>query len=640
MPGARVGADPAAGREALVPLGLDALWKLALVAPTGWQDTRPVTHVDAGMEGTTVVVEGVIASGPTFRPGRPSRVTLTLDMGGGFHLPVTAFGELREWTERLAYGGGARLQGVVQRWGDRLSLRGNAVLSPEGAGGVQARYPAFRGTASADVVTQVVVGALPTAIPQAAAALREGLAWWGDLRTLRDLVGAQGTLEDLLWAMHRPASIAAGEAALASLLRLTALDAVHAAQQSYPVRRRPPLPLRPLAPRERALPFALSPDQVRAIAEIRDDLGRPETTARVLVGDVGSGKSAPYLLAAASVVDAGGRAAVLLPNETLARQVAGQAASWWPDLEGRCVVGADRARDLADVPLLIGTTALLSRQIGALDLLVIDEQQKFSVAQRAQLAGQRAHRLEVTATCIPRTQALLTYGTLRQSRLHAGHTPKTIHTRVWGPDERPAALHALRAWLDAGEQLLVVYARKQGRGGDIKAVSAALPAWERLAPGRVVVSTADAGSEAKLAAAEAMRTGAAQILVATTTVEVGIDLPELRRVVVVDPDRFGLTQLHQLRGRVARRGGEGHCDLLLTRPVAEATRARLAVMETVSCGFAIAEADLALRGFGDLSGAGSTQSGRRDGLLIGTPIGDDVLAWAAEAYPAAATSGH
>lgn len=597
-------------------------WRVALYLPVSWKDFRE--HDLAKLPPRSQAVLCGTVTQPLVRHSRPPRKSTFIESGGRTY-PVTIFGEDEEWHHTLVPGAYVQLEGMVSHYRDTVQFRADRQANPQDLGRLVPVYAGRRGIITSEALGELMSAALGLAIAHASEALRERFAWWGDLRTLRERIGASGRLEDLLWQAHRPRCVAEGEAAHTALERLACIDLIHEARQGEPVQSRPPLTLAPVEPRLAGMPFQLTAEQRQAVDAIRADLGRPHTTARVLIGDVGTGKSAVYQLALASVFDAGGRACVLLPNETLAQQIYGEIQAWWPDIDARCVTGSSPAKAHEGGRILVGTTAMLAREVGRFDLVVIDEQQKFSAAQRERLAT-CAHRLEVTATCIPRTQALLTYGTLRHSLLTRGHARKTIRTRLWTAGERMQALEELRRWVAEGHQLLVVYAKKAGNRSDRRSAYRALEAWERLAPGRVVVSTSDEAPEEKHRAAQAMRDGSAQVLVATTTIEVGVSLPDLYRVVIVDPDRFGLPQLHQLRGRVARKGGTGYCDLLLGGEIKEHTQRRLDFFVRESSGFRIAEADLELRGFGDLHANGVRQSGAGTYLLGGRVPSSAVLA--------------
>jgi ATP-dependent DNA helicase RecG len=385
---------------------------------------------------------------------------------------------------------------------------------------------------------------------------------------------------------------------------------------------------------ETALPFRLTAAQRRVIGEIGDDLARPREGAegvasaipmnRLLQGDVGSGKTCVAFAAALQVARAGRQTAVMAPTELLAEQ---HYATWsvWAGKSGLRVelltastpkaVRASRLALLAggQLDVLIGTHSLLGDAVGfnALGLVVIDEQHRFGVAQRAKLRdkgdGQGApHLLVMTATPIPRTLALTAFGDLDVSivdELPPGRKPAT--TRVANGKRGEASAYKLVAErVGAGERAYVVCPKVE-EGGEsdwkdattvAKEVAAALPsARVGLVHGRV-------DNEVRDRVMRAFKAGEIDVLVATTVIEVGVDVPEATVMVVHDADRFGLAQLHQLRGRVGRGGNAGHCVLVVHGSIGEDGRKRLGALVETTDGFRIAEQDLALRGPGELLG--------------------------------------
>lgn len=364
------------------------------------------------------------------------------------------------------------------------------------------------------------------------------------------------------------------------------------------------------------LPFTLTTGQIDALSEIRSDMRAPAPMYRLLQGDVGSGKTALALIAALAVIAEHRQVVLLAPTAVLAHQHA-----WFIT---RCLTGTrvgvglltggtpapERARILAALAdgschLLIGTHALLSDDVQPRDLalVVIDEQHKFGVHQRAALidkAAVRPHLLLMTATPIPRTLALTAFGDLAVSRI-AGRPPgRAAVTTVVEVGAVPTIESRLTKLAD-GDQALIVCPLREA--SDAKSTHDAAQVFVRLQRqyGTQVDLLHGALDEArKLAVMERFRSGTCRILVATTVVEVGIDVPTLALLVVLDAEHFGLAQLHQLRGRLGRGTRPGTC-LLLHAPQAEAER--LGVLAASDDGLAIAEADLAARGPGELLGS-------------------------------------
>jgi ATP-dependent DNA helicase RecG len=373
-----------------------------------------------------------------------------------------------------------------------------------------------------------------------------------------------------------------------------------------------------------ALPFELTDAQSRAIAEIDADLGRAVPMRRLLQGDVGSGKTAVAAYALLRAVEAGGQGALMAPTETLATQhLIGLAALCEP--LGVRVLGlmqgmAARERRAAEGVLrsgepavAVGTHALIQAGVdyGALSVAVVDEQHRFGVEQRRALeekarAGPSPHVLHMTATPIPRTLALSVYGDLEVSvldELPAGRTP--VVTRVLSLDRRDDVFGRMRRLLDEGRQAYVVCPLVT-ETEDARAAAAAESEAARLASGelagyRLECIHGQMPVPERRRIMEAFRGGEVQVLVATTVIEVGVDVPNATVMVIEQADLFGLAQLHQLRGRVGRGAHESYC-MLLADPATDDARARLDAMARISDGFELADVDLELRGEGALLG--------------------------------------
>jgi ATP-dependent DNA helicase RecG len=373
-----------------------------------------------------------------------------------------------------------------------------------------------------------------------------------------------------------------------------------------------------------ALPYTLTGSQVRALDDITKDLAKPERMTRLLQGDVGSGKTVVALLACAAVIEAGGQAALMAPTEILARQhhktIAGfaEAAGIRVALLTGRERGASRAKILdglisGDIDLLIGTHALFQDDVAFknLALAVVDEQHRFGVHQRLALArkGEAVDMLVMTATPIPRTLVLTYFGDMDFSDLRekpAGRLP--IDTRTVPLDRLDEMVDAVgRAIAESRRVYWVCPLVEESETIDLaaaeeryKLLKARFGAAADLVHGKMKGADKDA-------AMARFAMGETQLLVATTVIEVGVDVPEASVMVIEHAERFGLAQLHQLRGRIGRGTTRSTCLLLYKGPLGETAKARLAVMRDTEDGFKIAEEDLRLRGEGDL--LGTRQSG-------------------------------
>jgi ATP-dependent DNA helicase RecG len=386
-----------------------------------------------------------------------------------------------------------------------------------------------------------------------------------------------------------------------------------------------------LAPAIAALPFPLTAAQARAIDELAADLAVPHPMHRLLQGDVGSGKTVVAWSACELACAAGYQAAVMAPTELLAEQHA-RTLEPWARARGRTLAlltasttrksQRERMAGLAGgtVDVVVGTHALLAERVefARLGLVVIDEQHRFGVAQRALLAdkggllheGERAapHLLVMTATPIPRTLALTVYGDLDVTvldELPPGRQPPTTKVLA-GQRGRARALAALRAAVADGRQGYWVCplvgeegaSKEEGALADVVETAAWLGGELAVAVGVVHGRLPGAEREAVM---RAFRAGELRVLVATTVIEVGVDVPAASIMVVDGAERFGLAQLHQLRGRIGRGGGSSTCLLVAGSRAGDAGE-RLRVMEESCDGFVVAEADLRIRGPGEIFG--------------------------------------
>lgn len=373
------------------------------------------------------------------------------------------------------------------------------------------------------------------------------------------------------------------------------------------------------------LPFALTGAQRRAIAEIAGDLAQAAPMLRLLQGDVGSGKTAVALETMLIAVESGAQAALLAPTEILARQhfdtlsrMAAPTGAVIALLTGR---DKGRAREailmgLVDgtIDIVVGTHAIFQDAVAYrnLAMVVIDEQHRFGVAQRLLLnrKGRRTpHCLAMTATPIPRTLTLAQYGEMEVSQLDEmppGRQP--IDTRVVAAERIDDVIGAVGRHIDSGAQAYWVCPMvRELEREDIAAAEARHAALAARFGDGVVLVHGQLRPEAKDAAMERFASGAASLLVATTVIEVGVDVPNATLMVIEQAERFGLAQLHQLRGRVGRGADKSSCLLLRGTGLSETAKRRLALLRETQDGFRIAEEDLELRGGGEL--LGTRQSG-------------------------------
>jgi ATP-dependent DNA helicase RecG len=375
-----------------------------------------------------------------------------------------------------------------------------------------------------------------------------------------------------------------------------------------------------------SLPFQLTAAQERVLAEICADMRRPHPMNRLLQGDVGSGKTIVALLAMLLAIESGFQTAIMAPTEILAEQHHLTMRELAAPLGVRVTLltsalkGARRRRAQAaigagDVDLIVGTHALIQEEVAfkSLGLVVIDEQHRFGVLQRAMLKkkGYNPDVLVMTATPIPRTLAMTVYGDLDVSiidELPPGRLP--VVTRVCYDSRRAEAYELMRRELRLGHQVYVVYPLiEESEKVELRAaVEMAEHLHRDVFPEyRLGLLHGRLRSEEKEQIMRAFSTGALDILVSTTVIEVGVDIPNATVILVEHAERFGLAQLHQLRGRVGRGGEQAYCLLMAHFPMSEEARQRLNALTESHDGFAIAERDLEIRGPGEF--LGTRQSG-------------------------------
>ncbi len=388
--------------------------------------------------------------------------------------------------------------------------------------------------------------------------------------------------------------------------------------------------------RER-LPFVLTADQEKVLAQMRNDMSRPYPMKRLLQGDVGCGKTVVALMAMLHAVECGCQAVYMAPTEVLAGQHYYNLRDAVEDLgiKVALVVGGTGERDIGriaskEVDIVVGTHALIQERVAFNDLglVVIDEQHKFGVVQRGLLKkkGKNPHVIVMTATPIPRSLALTLYGDLDYSVIR--ETPsgrKPIVTKVFIPGQKAEIYATLEEQIRNGRQAYVIYPIiGESENADLKSAVQGYEAFRKIFPEFKVdllhgrMSAAD-----KQAAMISFKEGETRILVSTTVIEVGVDVPNATVMVIVHAERFGLAQLQQLRGRVGRGGELSYCFLIGYEPLGEDAGRRLDVMVKTSDGFKIAEKDLEIRGPGEFFG---TRQAGMPGFRMADPLRDlDIL---------------
>lgn len=608
---------PAKQAEAAERLGLLTVGDLIEHVPVSheFRASRQVKQLKAGEEATVEVELRSISLRPTRR--RNLRIVEAVVMDDSGSTKAVWFNQ--QWlAKQLEPGTHLRIYGKYRS--GAIQVREHAVIAASGD------------DASGNETVSVYPGTDGLKSPR----IREliEMARWAPLEVVEPLPGRLRASErlmgraDALSEMHFPSEQRAREAARERL----AYEELLLQQLALGMRRRRRVAGR-TAPelsaqgtlisrwRER-LPFELTGDQERAIGQVDRDLARSVPMQRLLMGEVGSGKTVVALSAMLRAAENGAQAALMAPTETLAEQHFATIDAMLPEVPIALLTGstpAGRRKEIlarlatGELQLIVGTHALIEDPVEfrLLALAVVDEQHRFGVRQRAALdakapGDQLPHVLHMTATPIPRTLALTSYGDLDVTQikeLPRGRRP--IVTRIVGDEQRPEAYEQVREELRAGRQAYVVCPLVSE--SEVLQARAATVEAEKLAAGefkdfRVQLIHGQLSSAEKAAAMKAFADGEADVLVATSVIEVGIDVPNATVMIIEDADRYGISQLHQLRGRVGRGEHDSRC-LLFGNPASRRLRAVAAERD----GFKLAQVDLELRGSGEE--LGTRQSG-------------------------------
>ncbi|GGB33234.1 ATP-dependent DNA helicase RecG [Sphingomonas metalli] len=612
-------------------LGLTRVVDIAFHLPTGWVDRIPRDELMAADAGRIIAIT---LTARDIRPsnGRsPTRVQAT-DAHGNY-VSLVYFGGHPGWAKKLyPIGEPRRVSGRLDLYGQELQMV-HPDIAEEGEE-FRAREPVYP-------LAEGLTARRMAALASQAIARAPDLPEWIE-PSLKARRGWPGWREALTQIHSDPADAKARE-------RL-AYDEVFASQLAMALVRADTRKRRgrALAGDGRLrdllrLPYSLTGAQARTIAEIEGDMAQQSPMLRLLQGDVGAGKTLVATLALLVAVEAGAQGALLAPTEILARQhyeTLRRTLSGLP-VEVAILTGRDkgRAREatlmaLAEgsIDILIGTHAIFQEAVRYRDLglVVVDEQHRFGVAQRLMLQekGRSPHLLAMTATPIPRTLTLAQYGEMDVSRLDEmppGRQP--IETRVLSDERLDEVVAALGRHLEGGGQAYWVCPLvEESEKSDLAAAEARAEALAARFPGRVGLVHGRMKPAEKDAVMEAFAANRLGVLVATTVIEVGVDVPNATLIVIEHADRFGLAQLHQLRGRVGRGGGRSTCLLMRGNALSETSRARLALMRESNDGFQIAEEDLRLRGGGEL--LGTRQSGEAGFRLAPPEMLADLIACA------------
>ncbi|MBX9618936.1 MAG: ATP-dependent DNA helicase RecG [Hyphomicrobiales bacterium] len=586
--------------------------------PTSTIDRRLRTTIADAPEGAIVTLIGRIEAHRHAPPGRsrmPHRVVVGDESG---ELLLVYFGQETGWIERSMPVGSERLiSGVIESFdGVKQIVHPAFVVDPQKPGGfsaIESVYPLKAGVTSRF---------LHRVVRQAFSVVKELPEWLSP-----DVVAGLPSFLEALRKVHQPSTPDEGAANSAAGRRL-AVDSFFASQLALALLRRHTRQRHGRAmsgdghlvePLIAALPYTLTSAQVRSLAAVHGGMAAAQAMLHLLQGDVGSGKTVVAMLAMARAIEAGHQAALMAPTDILARQ---HHATLTPllrrvDIEPVLLTGRERAvakdkvlAGLADgrIRLVIGTHALLQEDVRFADLglAVIDEQHRFGVNQRLALTtkGEAVDLLLTTATPIPRTLVLAYYGDMDVSKLDEKPPGRQkIATRAMPLTRLDEVVDGLGRALEKGARAYWVCPTIADESEEESGVAQRAASLEAHFPGLVSLLHSRLPQARREKALADFSTGTSRILVATTVIEVGVDVPDATIMIIEQADKFGLSQLHQLRGRVGRGTQASSCVLLYDPDLSETAKERLQVIRDSEDGFYIAEADLRLRGPGEVLGA-------------------------------------
>jgi ATP-dependent DNA helicase RecG len=622
--------------ECLKSIGVQAAHEALLILPSRHKDYKTVVDAFdlAKSIGQTVCIDLVVVDPPK-TDGKEVRFILTArDVAGRIH-KLMVFGTLH-WSpwKKIKANDFIRITAKVVEFNGRPFLSSPELVKKEYWGRILPVYRGVPARISAEKVANAVQDAIldPHAIRDATIAIRQAFGGLME-EEIRLKIGLKWTFEKTLRAIHAPDTPMQAQGGLdvakrlaVALIRHKAGLATQRELDAYSIIR---LPEGRLAAIIQAMPFKMTcgeMSQESAVQEIIAGLEAPYPMDALLSADVGVGKTASYMVPSVGARSVGKKVAILIPNTILVQQVADEFRFAYPNTAVFPISEGTKSVNIPwDLkPILIGTTAMISvarEKQWVPDFLVIDESQKTSREQRDALRGPHTNVLETTATALPRTMALVMHGDKQLIQVSKHHATRVIHTEIVDPQHRAQMMQKIRQIIKMNGQVAMIYPRVTcSNGDDKKNVEEAAQSWEHIFPGDVAMLHGKMKPEDKLRAMSMVKSGEQHILIASSIIEIGVTIKNLQLLMVINADRYGVSTLHQMRGRLVRHGGEGWFYLYLPESIEDETMERLQLMKKTNDGFALAEMDMDLRGFGNLDADSEDQSGKSATIFRGLKL--------------------
>lgn len=563
---------------------------------------------------------------------KPRRIKLHFIDSGNKEVSLMAFGDLWTW-KSLAPGQQYVIRAACTLYERFWNLKNATLVHSSQQGRVVPVYPKEKPGLGGYIQSAVHIHASDAA--KYASAVLDGMSESAILHESKNT--EYSSLADLFRQVHTPSSLVEAQKSLQACGRIAAYEIARTANKQAV--RKPNhqsiinIKSDDIELLRFLLPYEMTNDQFNAVADIMRDLAEPYPSRRLISGDVGVGKSLPLQVVAIAAQMVGAHVAILVINELVAKQLHDEILQFWRFAKVQLITKETKISsiDVEENPVWIGTTAMFSRATKLdwhADLLIVDEQHKLAQAQRERMADNHTNLVEATATCVPRTMGLISFHGMNVSVIKESPVEKQIHSKIYLYDDRRYAASQIKSILNSGGQVAIVYPRIDASEDEEKAAyEKAIVNWEDKFPGQVIGINGRMSPQEKQSAVDALKAGQYQILVSTVAIEVGITLPSLMGLAVVEADMMGVAQLHQLRGRVARKGGTGWFGMLPSEHVGEDAMTRLRLVEKINDGFALAEEDMKIRGFGDLAEDSNAQWGKACSDIFGISLLPEQVAY-------------
>lgn len=546
-------------------LGVKYESQIPLMIPKSYKDySSPRSTVHGFPLGETILVKMMKISAPQTKwENKMPKTSIRFQDASGYFVNATFFGDAREAVNTLNSANEFYISGKLGTFNQTYQIS-NPIIVPEHQVG---RFiPKFNGKAkviNAEKVQERVLSSLDL-IADSVDFVRSTMFIkdeFHEKKILSKLGEPDKSLFEVINGMHAPRYENEGYNCASIIQKLAALYVIRLGKSNADDRLNPDsvvnITNQDLTQASKGIPYPLTAEQKRAISGIVKELREPRAIQGLVSADVGAGKSSILGMIAKTASDNGAFVVLMAPNTVLCTQLLDDFKTWWPDIDASLVIGDTKG--LPESKVLIGTTALLHRLKKSKrmpDILMVDEEHRFGAKQREELNAQHTNYIGSTATCVPRTMQLAMLGAFSVYRLTKMHVEKEIHTKVVGESEKLFLMSEVDRTLNEGRQALIIYPIAEEAEVDLNdltvkkknSAEGSMGLWEKRYPGRAVLVHGKMTDEEKIEAVNSLKRGDKDILVSTTVVEVGVHIPNLQTVVVVGAERYGLAQLHQIRG--------------------------------------------------------------------------------------------